>query len=157
MGVFSFTCCEGCCISVIESLNSKLFDWKDKIEFVNFKALKKVREIGEMDVAFVEGAIASDEEKMKLLEIRSCATVLVAMGSGAINGWPSNLRNDFKGLKKAKVMALVARSGQNENVVSVKDVVDVDDEIAGCPISEDDFIESVEGFVVKYSVGGKNG
>ncbi|MBT6690502.1 hypothetical protein HN903_02125 [archaeon] len=146
VGVFSFTCCEGCCISVIESLNARLFDWKKRIEFVNFRALKKVKKIRKMDVAFVEGAISTDDEVLRLQEIRANAKILVALGSGAINGWPSNLRNDFKGAKKKKVMELVAGFGQNAKVVPVKEVVDVDDEVAGCPVSEDDFVKKMESF-----------
>jgi len=147
VGVFSFTCCEGCCISVIESLNSKMFDWQKKIDFVNFKALKKVGKIQNMDVAFIEGAISTDEESLKLQEIRVNARVLVALGSGAINGWPSNLRNNFKGEVKSKVMERVAMSGQNEKVVPAKEVVKFDDEIFGCPISEEDFVKKMKEFL----------
>jgi len=132
---------------VIESLNSKLFEWKEKIEFVNFRALKRVRKIGNMDIAFVEGAVSTEDEIIKLQEIRANANVLIALGSGAINGWPSNLRNEFRGEKRKKVLELVKRLDQIDNVIPVKKVVKVDDEIAGCPISEEDFVEKMEGFL----------
>jgi len=114
---------------------------------VNFRALKRVKKVGRMDVAFVEGAISSEDERMRLLEIRANAKVLVALGSGAISGWPSNLRNEFKGMKKVKVLELVKKLEQIEDVVPVKEVVEVDDEIAGCPVSEDDFIKKMECFL----------
>ncbi|MFH0808096.1 MAG: hypothetical protein V1888_00560 [archaeon] len=148
VGVFSFTCCEGCCISVIESLNSRLEGWRDVVEFVNFRALKKVRKIGAMDVAFVEGAVSTADERMKLAEIRENAKVVVALGSGAINGWPSNLRNGFEGEKKERVMKLVRSLDQLEKIVPIKEVISVDDEIAGCPVSEEDFAERLESLIL---------
>jgi len=148
VGVFSFTCCEGCCISVIESLNSRLEGWRDVVEFVNFKALKKVRKIGIMDVAFVEGAVSTVDERVKLAEIRENAKVVIALGSGAINGWPSNLRNGFEGEKKERVMELVRGLEQMEKVVPVKEVIELDAEIAGCSASEEDFAERLESLIL---------
>ncbi len=147
VGVFSFTCCEGCVISVIESLNTRLEGWRDRVEFVNFKALKKVKRIGAMDVAFVEGAVSTDEEKLKLVEIRENARIVVALGSGAINGWPSNLRNGFEGEKRERVMRLVGELEQIESVVPIKKVIEVDDEIAGCPVDEDDFSKMMDNLI----------
>ena len=147
VGFFSFTCCEGCVISVIEVFNEKFFEWKDGLDIRYFRALKKVKKIAPMDVAFVEGAISTESEARKLKLIRANAGKLVALGSGAINGWPSNLRNDFKGAKKEEVAVLMERLGQIEKVLPVKKVVKVDDEIPGCPIDENIFIEKMEGLL----------
>jgi len=150
VGVFSFACCEGCCISMIESLNSKLFEWEGKVEFVNFRALKKVGKIRDMDVAFVEGAIGAEKDILRIGEIRAYAKKLIAVGSGAINGWPSNLRNDFVGEKRERVMALAKRLGQLEKVVPISSVVKVDDEISGCPISEEDFVKKMDSLLEEF-------
>ena len=147
VGFFSFTCCEGCVVNFIEILNSKFFEWKDRVDIVNFRALRKVRSVREMDVAFVEGAVSTGSEVRKLKEIRKNAKKVVALGSGAINGWPSNLRNSFTGKKKKKVDELKDKMGQLPKVLSVKDVVKVDDEVPGCPIDEKIFIEKMEGLI----------
>lgn len=144
VGFFSFTCCEGCVINVIEVFNEKFFEWKDKMDIIYFRALKKVKPIGPMDVAFVEGAISTESEKRKLKLIRKNATKVIALGSGAINGWPSNLRNDFKGAKKEEVKVLMERLGQIEKVLPIKKVIRTDDEVGGCPIDTKVFIEKVE-------------
>jgi len=144
VGFFSFTCCEGCVINVIEVFNEKFFEWKDKMDILYFRALKKVKPIRKMDVAFVEGAISTENERRKLKLIRANAGKVIALGSGAINGWPSNLRNDFKGIKKKEVEVLMERLGQIEKVLPVKKVVKVDGEIPGCPVEPKIFIEKME-------------
>ena len=136
-------------ISVIESLNEKFFEWKKRVDIRYFRALKKVKKIAPMDIAFVEGAISTESEMRKLKLIRANAKKLVALGSGAINGWPSNLRNDFKGAKKAEVAVLMKRLKQIESVLPIKKVVKVDDEIPGCPIEESVFIKKMEGYLAK--------
>jgi len=144
VGFFSFTCCEGCVINVIEVFNEKFFEWKDKMDILYFRALKKVKPIRKMNVAFVEGAISTVNERRKLKLIRANAGKVIALGSGAINGWPSNLRNDFKGIKKKEVEVLMERLGQIEKVLPVKKVVKVDGEIPGCPVEPKIFIEKME-------------
>ncbi|MFH0712075.1 MAG: hypothetical protein V1889_03115 [archaeon] len=144
VGFFSFTCCEGCVVSFLEILNEKFFEWRDKVDILYLRALKKDGEIAPMDVAFVEGAVSTESEVRKLKLIRKNAGKLVAIGSGAINGWPSNFRNNFKGEKKKRVDVLVKKMGQIKKVLPLKDVVKVDDEVPGCPIDEKIFIEKME-------------
>ena len=57
--------------------------------------LKSKNELSDIDVAFVEGAIASDRDKEKLLKIREVAKHVVAIGSCAVSGLPSSSRNSF--------------------------------------------------------------
>ena len=44
VGVFSFTCCEGCVVVLLEALNQKYFEWLKKIKFENFRTLRKDRD-----------------------------------------------------------------------------------------------------------------
>jgi len=147
VGFFSFTCCEGCMINVIEVFNEKFFEWKDKIDIRYFRALKKVKPIVKIDVAFVEGAISTESEVRKLKLIRKNATKLIALGSGAINGWPSNLRNDFSLARKNKIADLIKEFGQLDRILPIKEYVKVDDFIDGCPADEKVFIEKMEGML----------
>jgi sulfhydrogenase subunit delta len=147
IGFFSFTCCEGCMISFIEILNKKYFEWKDKIDIQHFRALKKVNKIAPMDIAFVEGAISTPSEIKKLKLIRKNAKKLVALGSGAINGWPSNLRNDFNDVKKKEIQELVEKLNQIETVSPIKQFIKIDDEISGCPVDEKLFIKKMESYL----------
>jgi len=56
-------------------------------------------------------------------------------------------RHDFKGAKKKEVAVLMERLGQIEKVLPVKEVIKVDDEVAGCPIDGKVFIEKMEGLL----------
>ena len=147
VGFFSFTCCEGCLISFIEILNTKFFEWKDKIDIQYFKALKKVKPIGAMDIAFVEGAISTPEELEKLKLIRKKAKKLVAIGSGAINGWPSNQRNNFNKEKKKEIAEAIKKFNQMEKITPVKELIKIDDEIPRCPVDQNLFTKKMEGYL----------
>ena len=109
--------------------------------------IKKVKPIRPMDIAFVEGAISTPSEIRKLKLIRKNATKLVALGSGAINGWPSNLRNDFNNVKKKEIAKLIEKLNQIEKVSPIKKFIKVDDEIPGCPMDEKLFIRKMESYL----------
>lgn len=147
VGIFSFTCCEGCVVVFIEALNGKYFEWKEKMKIENFRALKRVKKIGELDIAIVEGAISTESEVRKLKEIREKAKVLVAMGSGAVNGYPSNQRNKFSAKMKREIAGELERMGQLEKVLPLKEYVKVDVEIDGCPVDEGELIKAVDGLL----------
>lgn len=147
VGIFSFTCCEGCVVALIEAMNERYFEWKGKMDVRNFRALKKVKPVGKLDVAIVEGAISTEAEIPKLKRIREKAGVLVALGSGAVNGYPSNLRNKFSvGMKKA-IAGDLKRMGQLPEVLPLSGVVKVDVEIDGCPVDEGELIEKIDGLL----------
>ena len=147
IGFFSFTCCEGCIISFIEILNTKFFEYKEKMDIEYLRALKKVKPIKPMDIAFVEGAIATPDEIKKLKEIRKNAKKVVALGSGAVTGWPSDMRNKFKGEKQADILPLIKKLGQNEKILPIKNFIKVDDEIPGCPVNQKLFIKKIESYI----------
>lgn len=134
-------------ISFVETLNKKYFEWTEKMDIEYFRALKKVKPIKPMDIAFVEGAITTPSEIRKLKLIRKNAKKLVALGSGAINGWPSNMRNDFNNVKKKEIAELVEKLNQIETVSPIKEFVKIDDEIPGCPVDEKLFIKKMEGYL----------
>lgn len=143
-GFFSFTCCEGCIIIFLEILNKKYDEYNEKMQIEYIRALKKVKKIAPIDIAFVEGAISTPSEIRKLKLIRKNAKKVVAIGSGAINGWPSDLRNKFKGKKQKQVAPLIKKLGQNEKILPIKKFIKVDDEIPGCPVDEKLFIKKID-------------
>ena len=129
IGFFSFTCCGGCILEFIELLNKKFFDYKEKIDISYFNALKSAH-IQKLHIAFIEGAISTKEELERLKKIRKNSSVVVAIGSGAINGWPSNLRNSLPNsvLDKKKI------SRQLPKILPASKVINIDEQIPGCPI-----------------------
>ncbi len=147
VGVFSFTCCEGCAVSFIETFNSKLDYYLKKMKIVNFRALMPSNEIVKMDLALVEGAISTPSELNKLLEIRKKTKKLVALGSGAANGYPSNQRNKFPADQKRDIQPLLVKFRQFKTIEPLSKYVKVDDVINGCPVDEKEVIKKMEGYL----------
>ena len=147
VGVYSFTCCEGCIVVLIETLNKKFDDWTRKIDFVDFRTLKPYTGVHKTDIAFVEGAISTESELRKIKEIRKKTKKLVAFGSGAVSGYPSDQRNKFGPKKLKKISADLKKFKQIDKVSPLKRFVKVDDFLDGCPITEKEVITKVEGYL----------
>jgi coenzyme F420-reducing hydrogenase gamma subunit len=139
---FDFTSCEGCQLTVVDSLQTHL-DLLDAVEIVQFR--EAISERGEdYAVAFVEGSITrpSDEERLK--KLREKAAVLVALGAcahlGGINAIKNlspldDVRKYVYGDKAEWYATYAARP--------LSAVVKVDAFIPGCPIDREEFIRIV--------------
>ncbi|HKZ45660.1 MAG TPA: hypothetical protein VJ343_03055, partial [archaeon] len=53
VGVFSFTCDEGCSINFLEILNKKFFEWGDYLDFRHFRLLKSKGQMKDLDLAII--------------------------------------------------------------------------------------------------------
>ncbi|MEM4257472.1 MAG: hypothetical protein QXU92_00305 [Candidatus Diapherotrites archaeon] len=152
VGIFSFTGDEGCVITFVEILNYKLKDWKDKVDFVYARILKANNTMNDLDVAFVEGAISNSKELKLLQEIRDKAKKVVAIGSCAINGSPSNNRNFFDKERLEEIKPILERFSHLPSVEPIGKYIKVDAEVPGCPIIEEKFIQIMENYFKEFGV-----
>ncbi len=152
VGIFSFTCDEGCSITFLEILNKKFSEWKDFLDFKHFRLLQKKSQIKGLDIAFIEGAISTFKEVKKIKEIRKNAKKVVLMGNCAINGSPSNARNFFDEERKKEIQPIVEKFGHKEKVSSVKELIKADYLVPGCPMDENKFIEIMEKCLKEFGV-----
>jgi sulfhydrogenase subunit delta len=143
IGFFSFTGDEGCMFTVIEALITHYVEWKDLLDVREFRLISSKKLAGELDVAIVEGAISTYKEEEKLREIRKRAKKLVAIGSCAITGMPSGHRNTFSEEEKRRIEFFLKRFGHRPKVVPLKDIVEVDMEVPGCPVDKQKFVEAL--------------
>lgn len=143
VGWFTFTCCEDSTIVFTEVLNDHWQEWRRQIDFVHARILQTKNTEGELDVAFIEGAISSEEQKQRLEKIRSQATWLVAVGACAVVGMPSAQRNKFDEKTKQEIGFILERFHHLDSVLSVKEVVKVDAELPGCPMDPKQFVAVV--------------
>lgn len=146
-GWFTFTCCEDSTIVFTELLNQHWQEWTKVIEFKYAKTLRRSAGIGPMDLAFVEGAISSDEQAEKLKQIRDNAKVLVAIGACAVTGQPSAQRNQFTPEQLAAIKPILDRFSYNDKVRRLDEIVKVDYFVPGCPMDETKFIELINNLV----------
>ena len=143
VGWFSFSCCEDNTVVFTELLNDHWQDWKKLFDFRHARVLKSKNVLDELDIAFIEGAIASEDHIAKLKEIREKSKKLVAIGACAVIGMPAAQRNYFNEEQRQEIEFLTARFAALPKVLKVADVVKVDAEVGGCPMDPNKFLQVV--------------
>lgn len=150
VGWFSFSCCEDNTVMFTELMNDHWKEWKDMFDFRHARVLKTKNVLDELDIAFIEGALADDESIEKLKKIRAVSKKLVAVGACACIGMPSAQRNAFTPGQLAEIQFLIDRFKALPKVLRVADVVKVDAEVPGCPMNPDDFLAKVTMLVKEF-------
>jgi coenzyme F420-reducing hydrogenase gamma subunit len=149
IGWFTFSCCEDNTILFTEIMNDHWQEWKRIFDFRHVKVLKSNNIMDAFDISFVEGAIASPKHEAQLKDIRARSKKVVAIGSCACVGLPSAQRNDFTEEQKENIDFLVTRFGGLPKVLKVADVVTVDAQVSGCPMTAEAFLKAVNGLVAE--------
>ena len=152
VGWFSFTCCEDSTIIFTELLNDYFFKWKNLLDIRYAKALKTKNILDQLDVAFVEGAISSQNQVDKLKKIRGLSTKLVAIGSCAVSGFPSAQRNLFDIATLAEIKPILERFAYLSKVLRIDEVVKVDAVVPGCPMDEDKFLSVLGQLLIEFGI-----
>lgn len=152
VGWFSFSCCEDSTIVFTELLNDNYEKWFRLIDFKSIKVLKSKNEIKDMDVAFVEGAIANKRDAEELKKIRANCKKLVAIGSCAVTGSPSAQRNAFSEELKNEIAPAVEKYMLNRTVQKLDEIVKVDEYVGGCPMVEETFLKVLDKCLKEFGV-----
>jgi len=150
MGWFSFSCCEDNTVLFAEILNDHFFMVQEKFDIIHAKVLQNVNKWEEMDVAFVEGAIADKEQEETLNKIRKLSKTVVAIGSCACTGMPSASRNNFDENTIHEIRFMKEKFNMLDKVHPLKDLVKVDMEVTGCPMDEGKFLEALTAIIKMY-------
>ncbi len=139
--------CSGCHMSFLD-LDERLLELMERVELV-YSPLVDFKEFPEaVDLALVEGAVATDEDVEKIHMIRRRTKTLVSLGDCAVTGNVSALRNPFGTdavLQRAYDEHVVGAPGRPdrelpvllERATPVHEKVVVDLVIPGCPPSAD--------------------
>ncbi|MFH1723730.1 MAG: NADH:ubiquinone oxidoreductase [Elusimicrobiota bacterium] len=146
IAVFDFTCCEGCELQLANK-EETLVDFLSLVEVVNFREVSSDKS-EDYEIAFVEGAVSREDEVARLKKIRVNAKVLVAFGACACFGGVNQIKNKFP--LKSVVREVYGRHRvATSKVRKISEVVKVDLEIPGCPVSK----KEVERIVVALVTG----
>lgn len=140
---FDFTCCEGCQLTVVDSLQTHP-ELLDAVEIVQFR--EAMSEKGEdYLIAFIEGSLARPADEERLKGIREKAQVLVALGACAHLGGINAIRNrqDLTSVRKY-VYGDKYEWFDAYEAKPIGAVVKVDYFIPGCPIDRFEFLEVVK-------------
>jgi len=133
VAVFDFTGCEGCELQLANK-ETTLVDFISSFELVTFREVSSEAG-GDFDIALVEGAITRKDEVERLGRIREKAKVLVALGSCACFGGVNRLKNAYD-LEEANREVYGDMPKETLSTRALSEIVTVDLQIPGCPISK---------------------
>lgn len=139
---FEFTSCEGCQLTVIDTLQIHP-ELLDAVEIVQFR--EAMSEKGtDYQIAFVEGSCTRPGDEAQLKEIRETADVVVALGACAHLGGVNSIRNrsDLSNVREY-VYGEKAEWFDTYPARPIEAVIKVDAAIPGCPIDRDEFAMAV--------------
>jgi len=133
VGVFDFTGCEGCQLQLANK-EETLAAFLGAIEVVAFREVSSTAD-EPYDIALIDGAITRQDEVERIKRIRQQATTLVALGSCACFGGVNRMKNAYD-LDEANREVYGDSPKDTLPTRAVKEVVAVDLEIPGCPVSK---------------------
>src|SRR6516225_4041260 len=86
--------CSGCHMSFLD-MDERLIELAELVDVV-YSPIVDTKEYPEaVDIALVEGAVASEDDEKKIRKIRAHTRTLVAMGDCAVTGNVPSMRNPF--------------------------------------------------------------
>ncbi|MGB2897337.1 MAG: hypothetical protein WBB65_14385 [Anaerolineales bacterium] len=140
---FDFAGCEGCQLTVIDSLQNHT-DLLSAVEIVQFREAMSERS-DDYQIAIVEGSYTRPSDEVRLRAIRDQAQIVVALGACAHLGGVNAIRNAHR---LDEIRSYVY--GENAEVYEaaaarpISDVIQVDAFIPGCPIDTGEFVRAVK-------------
>jgi NAD-reducing hydrogenase small subunit len=141
--------CSGCHMSFLD-LDERLLELAELVDIV-YSPIVDTKEFPErVDVALVEGAVASVDDELKIKKIRAHCRTLVAMGDCAITGNVPSMRNPIgpEAILNRAYIENVTTQPQIPCIVvprllkvvrPIHEFVEVDVFLPGCPPSADTF------------------
>src|SRR3989344_2178101 len=147
VGIFSLTSCAGCQFEILER-EDDLMEIFSSTNITHFPMAKAKNEEGPFDVAFVEGAVSTPEEKKSIKRIRKDSTYLVALGSCASYGGVPSIK-DFYTEEEIEV-PVYKSTGVVKSIRAdgIGNYVKVDYYMHGCPPNKYEFLHVLKELMV---------
>ncbi len=147
LAVWKFSSCDGCQLTLLD-LEAHLLTIAEQVEIAYFLEASRAVVRGPYDISLVEGSISTPHEEALIQRIRRQSRFLVAIGACATAGGIQALRNfarvqDFVRL----VYAHPEYIRTLEKVKPLSEVVPVDFELRGCPISGEQLLELLSAYL----------
>ena len=124
--------CQGCVLSFIFN-EDELLDLLDHVDVKAFRFVKGAKDDKQIDIAFVEGLVASNDDLENLNRIREKSKILVAMGACACTGCIPAYRNFMDTSKYAYLVYEKTKEIKDVPATPINEHVVVDYYIQGCP------------------------
>jgi NAD-reducing hydrogenase small subunit len=141
--------CSGCHMSILD-MDERLLDIAELVDIVYSPIVDTKQYPDYVDIALVEGAVASVDDEKKIKKIRAHTKLLVAMGDCAVAGNVPSMRNPIGPSAILERAYIENASAQQQipcivvpmlltKVRPIHEFVKVDVFLPGCPPSADTF------------------
>ncbi len=149
--------CSGCHMSFLD-MDERLLELAEAVDVVYSPLVDAKDYPDQVDIALVEGAVASVDDEKKIAKIRAHTKTLVAMGDCAITGNVPSMRNPIGPqaiLERAYIENVTAQPQIPCVVVPrllkvvrpIHEYVKVDVYLPGCPPSADTFYAAIKALI----------
>ena len=144
LGIFSLTGCAGDQLQIL-NMEDELLTLVARFIIVDFQEGSSYKEPGSIDIALVEGTVSTEKDLKHLKEIRERTKVLIALGNCAIEGCIQAMRNGSTSLKERLKDVYGVEPEYYDALESkpLREYVEVDLEIPGCPIEKDETLRAI--------------
>ena len=149
LAVWKFASCDGCQLSVL-NLEEELLELADAVEISYFLEATRATVEGPYDLSLVEGSVTTPHDAERIREVRASSRTLVTIGACATAGGIQALRN-FGQVEEfvAAVYASPEYISTLETSTPIRDHVQVDYELQGCPVDSRQLLEVVSAFLTR--------
>ena len=143
IGIFSFTCCEGCSLAILEC-EDQLLDILGAVDIVNFRE-GMTEKSEDVDIAFVDGSLSTHHDLEVMRKIRDFSKVVVAIGACAHTAGVNAMKNELD-LPAAKRYVYGDMADHFDSIPArpLSAEVKVDYALPGCPIDRNEFLRLVK-------------
>ncbi len=143
VGFFEFTSCEGCQLTVVDTLQDHP-DLLNVIDIVEFREASSDK-ADSYDIAFIEGSCTRPGDEAKIKAIREKAGLVVALGACAHLGGINAIRNRMP-MQDVREYVYQDKADWFDTYEPrpIEAVIEVDAFIPGCPIDRDEFVTAVK-------------
>jgi len=147
LAVWKFASCDGCQLSVLD-LEDDLLILSDEIEFANFPEASRAVIDGPYDLSLVEGSITTPHDLERIKMVREQSKYLITIGACATAGGIQALKN-FKDVNEFIniVYAKPEYISTLDTSTPIKNHVNVDFELHGCPVNKYQLLEVISSFL----------
>jgi coenzyme F420-reducing hydrogenase gamma subunit len=136
VAVHKFSSCDGCQLAFLNA-GEDLLRLAELVDIRHFLEAGLADETAEVDIAFVEGSISTEDELKRIRQVRENSRFVVTLGACATSGGLQALRN-LDNSNEAWKQAIYAQPifiQTLERADPVSEHIEVDFEIWGCPVN----------------------
>ncbi len=149
--------CSGCHMSFLD-LDERILEIAEYVDLVYSPIVDAKIYPGEVDLALVEGAVASVDDELKIKKVRAHTKFLIAMGDCAVTANVPSMRNPIgpQAILKRAYLENASLQQQIPTIVVPKllkvvrpihEFVKVDLYLPGCPPSADTFYKTLKALI----------